>query len=136
MTLYKSGKARKPRQPSTPVTYLQNYPQPAALIEWLNEEVGRGAYLSKVDPELSQPRLSKLKAGVTPITLELALRIERAQKASAKPLKAIDLMTFAEDRMLYRYVTGQDPAPEQLKIVRKSRIMLKPTPQQATVTSN
>lgn len=118
---------RKPRQLSTPVTYKQNYPQPARLIEWLNEEVGRAAYFSKVDPEITQPRLSKLKAGITPITLEIALRLERAQKASPHPLKALDLMTFAEDKMLYRYVTGMDPAPEQLKIVRKSRITLKPT---------
>ena len=129
MTNTKSTNGRNQRAPGTPPSYVQRYPQPKRLVEWLNEETGRAAYFSKADPEIIQPTLSKMKAGIVPITLADAIRLERAQKASKKPLKALELMTFEEDRKLYRYVTGMDPAPPQLQIVRKSRITVKPAAQ-------
>lgn len=122
---------KRTRKPGTPPTYLQKYPQPKRLVEWLNEEPGRAAFFTRMDPMINQPSLSKMKAGIVPVTLADAIRLERAQKASKKPLKALELMTFEEDRILYRYVTGMEPAPEQVKIVRKSRIMLKTVAQPA-----
>lgn len=95
------------------------YQPPQFLVDWLEDGDGRAAYFSKVDPVLSAPTISKIKFGRIPITFELAVRMERAQKVTMHPLKAIDLMTFERDRELYRYVTGQEPAPEQVKIVRK-----------------
>lgn len=92
---------------------------PHGFIAWLEEDSGRAAYFSKVDPGLYQATISKMKNGIIPITFEYAIRLERAQKASPNPLKAEQLMTFLEHRELYRYVTGQEPAPAQLEIVRK-----------------
>jgi len=96
------------------------YPVPVTFAQWLEEEWGRAAYFEKVDPHFPSPVISKLKKGIFPITFELAIRLERAQKASNNPLRAEDLMTFAEDRELYRYVTGRAAAPAQLAVVRKS----------------
>lgn len=97
------------------------YIPPASFVVWLEAEDGRAAYFSKVDRGLFPPLITKMKKGIIPITFEYALRLERAQKASATPLKAEDLMTFKEHRELYRYVTGIDPAPAQLQVVRRAK---------------
>jgi hypothetical protein len=94
---------------------------PPHFVRWLAEEAGRAAYFSKVDPALFPSLVSKFKHGSLPITLDYAIRLERAQKASDNPLRAEDLMTFVEDRQLYRYVIGRDPAPPQIPFVRKPR---------------
>jgi hypothetical protein len=87
------------------------YTPPAHFVAWLDEALGRSAYFGKIDPGLFPPIITKMKRGLIPITLEYALRLERAQMPSDKPLKAYDLMTFQEHRDLYLYVTGQQPAP-------------------------
>lgn len=98
-----------------------NYPRPAGFIAWLEAEEGRAAYFHRVDTRLFPPLISKFKKGEVPITFEYAVRLERAQKPSANPLKAEELMTFLEDRQLYRYITGLDPAPAPVEVVRKPR---------------
>lgn len=97
------------------------YTCPAHFIAWLEAEEGRAAYFQRVDPRLFPPLISKFKKGEVPITFEYACRLERAQKASDQPLTAESLMTFLEDRQLYRYVTGQDPRPAPVEVVRKTR---------------
>ena len=87
---------------------------PAALVEWLEQGQGRAAYFHKVDAGLFPSMISKIKSGHLPVSFEVAIRLERAQKASDTPLKAEDLMTFLQHRALYRYVTGIDPAPAQV----------------------
>lgn len=89
------------------------------LVEWLDDGDGRAAYFSKIDPLLTAPLISKIKTGRVPITFEYAIRMERAQKASLNPFRAIDIMTFPEDRDLYLYASGQVPAPGPVKIIRK-----------------
>src|SRR4051812_30902137 len=91
-----------------------DYPIPEAFNEWLESGMGRAAYFGKVDPILSAPLLSKIKSGRVPISFENAIRLERAQKVSKTPFKAVDIMTFEQDRQLYRYVSGQEPAPAPL----------------------
>lgn len=100
---------------------IKRYPRPEYFAKWLEEESGRAQYFSKVDPSLYPPMIAKIKMGVLPITFETAIRLERAQKASNNPLKAELLMTFAEHIELYRYVTGQDPAPAQVVKVSKMK---------------
>lgn len=107
---------------------VPQYTPPAYFINWLEQGPGRAAYFHKVDPGLFPPMISKMKAGLLPISFEIAIRLERAQKASDNPLKAEELMTFLEDRRLYRYVTGRDAAPAQLVKVRKSAARLPRTP--------
>lgn len=102
------------------MTTKNRYAKPTYLIDWLSAEKGRGAYFSKVDPGLFPAMISKMKAGIIPITFEYAVRLERAQKASATPLRAELLMTFIEHRALYRYATGQDPAPDQIVKAKKA----------------
>lgn len=97
------------------------YAPPAYFIQWLKESQGRAEYFHKVDDRLVPPMISKMKKGILPITFETAVRLERAQKASDNPLKAELLMTFLEDRKLYRYVTGQDAAPAQVVTPRARR---------------
>jgi hypothetical protein len=87
------------------------YPIPEVFIDWLESGMGRAQYFGKVDPLLPPPLISKIKAGRVPITFEYACRLERAQKPSKAPFKAGDIMTFEQDRDLYRYVAGLDPAP-------------------------
>lgn len=82
------------------------------LADWLDGELGRGQYFSKVDPELIPPIISKIKKGVIRIRFEMALRLERAQKPSATPFKAEDLLAYEEDLQLLRYARGQEPAPQ------------------------
>jgi hypothetical protein len=97
------------------------YPVPQLFAEWLEGGLGRGQYFGKIDPLLPPVLISKMKAGIAPITFEYALRLERAQKPSKEPFKAIDIMTFSQDQELYRYVTGQEPAPAPVvKTVRPS----------------
>lgn len=97
------------------------YPVPQLFVEWLDGGLGRGQYFGKVDPLLPPVLISKMKAGIAPITFEYAVRLERAQKPSREPFKAIDIMTFSQDQELYRYVTGQEPAPAPVvKTVRPS----------------
>lgn len=100
---------------STPVRYAP----PTYFADWLAAGQGRAEYFHKVDPGLFPPLISKMKAGILPITFEYAIRIERAQKASDNPLKAELLMTFVESRQLYRYVTGQEPAPPQVEKIKR-----------------
>jgi hypothetical protein len=97
------------------------YPRPAYFIAWLEAEEGRAAYFHKVDNRLFPPLISKFKKGEAAITFEYAYRLERAQKPSDNPLKAELLMTFLEDRQLHRYVTGLDPAPAAVEVIRKQR---------------
>lgn len=96
------------------MTTKHRYEPPAYFIDWLAGEQGRAEYFHKVDPGLFPPLISKMKSGIVPITFEYAVRLERAQKASATPLRAELLMTFLESRALYRYVTGQELAPPQV----------------------
>lgn len=106
------------------------YPRPDYFADWLEAESGRAQYFSKVDPSLYPPMIAKMKSGVLPITLETAVRLERAQKASTTPLKAELLMTFVQHRELYRYVTGQEAAPAQVpKATRASKPMQHPLTQ-------
>lgn len=95
------------------------YTPPAVLVAWLEAETGRAAHFERVDPILHAPIISKIKAGRIPVTFETAIRLERAQKPSDNPFKAIDIMTYEQDRALYRYVSGQDPAPPYVPFVRK-----------------
>lgn len=94
--------------------------RPDYFADWLEAETGRAHYFQHVDPGLYPPMIAKMKAGVLSITFETAIRLERAQKASNNPLKAELLMTFQEHRDLYRYVSGQAPAPDQLDVTRKT----------------
>jgi hypothetical protein len=84
---------------------------PTYFVKWLESGIGRAAYFGKVDPLLTAPLISKIKRGRMPITFEYACRLERAQKPSDMPIRAIDLMTFEQDRALYLYITGQEAAP-------------------------
>lgn len=97
------------------------YIPPAHFVAWLEADVGRAAYFSKVDPGLFPPIISKMKAGTVPITFEYACRLVRAQKPSDSPLTAEALMTFKEHRQLYRFVTGQDAPPPPVEVVRQPR---------------
>jgi len=99
----------------TPTPAKAPYTAPAHFVAWLDAEKGRGAYFEKIDRGLFAPLITKLKTGWLPITFELAVRLERAQKPSDQPLRALDLMTFLEHRDLYLYVTGQQPAPAPLE---------------------
>lgn len=87
------------------------YTPPPVLVKWLGQEVGRAAHFSRVDPILHPPIISKIKAGRIPVTFEYACRLERAQKPSDNPFCAADIMTYEQDRELYRYLRGLDPAP-------------------------
>lgn len=87
------------------------YIPPPEFVAWLDAEKGRANYFKKIDPGLFPPIICKMKKGMIPITFEYAIRIERAQKPSDTPLRAVDLMTFQESRELYRYVTAPTPAP-------------------------
>jgi hypothetical protein len=95
------------------------YPVPQILVDWLDEEFGRAAHFQRVDPILHPPIISKLRKGEIPVTFEYAFRLERAQMASDAPFKAVDIMTFEQDRQLYRYATGQEAAPVVPKWVRQ-----------------
>lgn len=99
----------------------RRYIPPAHFVSWLEEEPGRASYFSKVDPGLVPTLISKMKAGVIPITLEYAVRLERAQKPSDNPLQAESLMTFLESRAWYRYAIGKDPAPAPVQAIRRRR---------------
>lgn len=94
------------------------YTPPAVLVAWLAEELGRAAHFERVDPILHAPMLSKIKRGRIPVTFEMAIRLERAQKPSNNPFKAVDIMSWDQDKELYRYVSGQEPAPEYVPHVR------------------
>lgn len=94
------------------------YTCPPHFVAWLEAEEGRAAYFQRVDSRLFPPLISKFKKGEVPITFEYACRLERAQKPSDTPLTAESLMTFLEDRELYRYVIGVDPRPAEVKVVR------------------
>lgn len=94
------------------------YTPPAALVQWLEQGKGRAAHFARVDPILHAPVISKIKAGLIAVTFEYACRLERAQMPSATPFKAVDIMTYEQDRDLYRFVSGQDPAPEYVPHVR------------------
>lgn len=96
------------------------YTPPAVLVAWLEAEAGRAAHFGRIDPILHPPVISKIKKGRIPVTFEYALRLERAQKPSASPFKAVDIMTYEQDRDLYRYASGQDPAPPYVPFVRKA----------------
>jgi len=108
------------------VEQLHAYPPNPRFLAWLAGETGRAAYFELVDPILNQALISKLKAGRVPITFEYAFRLERAQKPSSNPLKAIELMTFEVDQELCRYVTGEAPAPAMVKKERKPRAPRRP----------
>jgi hypothetical protein len=97
------------------------YVPPAHFVAWLDEEPGRAAYFSKVDPGLFPPLISKMKAGLIPITMEYAVRLERAQKPSANRLEAESLMTFLESRQWYRYAIGKDAPPPPVEVIRQPR---------------
>lgn len=99
------------------------YTPPAVLVAWLNAEKGRAAHFQRVDNILHAPVISKIKQGRIPVTFEMAFRLERAQMPSAQPFRAVDIMTYEQDQALYRYVSGQEPAPEYVPHVRA-----KPTP--------
>lgn len=101
---------------STPTK--NKYTPPPVLVAWLAGEDGRAAHFARVDPILHAPVISKLKAGRIPVSFEYAFRLERAQKPSATPFKAVDIMTYQQDKELYRYVTGQEPAPAYVPLVR------------------
>lgn len=94
------------------------YTPPAVLVDWLNAEPGRAAHFARVDPILHAPIISKIKAGRIPVTFEYAVRLERAQKPSSTPFKAVDIMTYQQDQQLYRYVSGQESAPPYVPHVR------------------
>jgi hypothetical protein len=94
---------------------------PAHFVAWLEEGKGRAAYFHRVDNRLFPPLISKFKTGEVAITFEYACRLERAQMPSDNPLTAESLMTFLEDRQLYRYITGQEPRPAKVEVVRKPR---------------
>jgi hypothetical protein len=98
------------------------YPVSQTLIDWLDGGRGRGEYFSKVDPLLPPTRISKIKVGRVPITFEDACRLARAQKPSDNPFKPDEIMTFAQDRELYRYVIGEIPAPAEVDCTRKPRL--------------
>lgn len=107
------------------------YTPPAHFVIWLEAEEGRAAYFGKVDNSLYPPLISKMKSGEFPITFEYACRLERAQKPSTTPLKAETLMTYLEDRVLYRYITGQEPAPVPVEVVRQPRTRKAPAQAEA-----
>lgn len=94
------------------------YPPPAVLVAWLDGGLGRAAHFARADPILHGPIISKIKSGRIPVTFEYACRLERAQKPSDKPFRAVDIMTFDQDRELYRFVSGQEPAPAYVPHVR------------------
>ena len=87
---------------------------PEYFRNWLEGGLGRAEYFHKVDEGLFPSLISKMKNGHTPITFEYACRLERAQKASATPLKAELLMTYQEHRDLFRFIMGMEPAPPQI----------------------
>lgn len=93
---------------------LTPYTPPPVLLKFLNGGLGRAAYFSKVDPGLFPAIISKMKAGVLPISFEFAIRMERAQQPSDTPFTADQIMTFEEHQALYRYVTGQEPRPSAI----------------------
>lgn len=99
---------------------LETYTPPAVLVEWLAGGLGRAAHFQRVDPILHAPIISKIKNGRIPVTFEYAIRLERAQKPSSKPFKADEIMTYEQDKELYRYVSGQEPAPPYVPHVRAS----------------
>lgn len=102
------------------------YPVSNQFIEWLESGMGRSAYFGKVDPLLSPPVISKIKAGRTPIDFATAIRLERAQKLSTAPFKAVDIMTFKEDQALYLYVSGQELAPAPVQRQRRHVVASSP----------
>jgi hypothetical protein len=95
------------------------YRLPQVLIDWLEQETGRAAHFARVDPLLHAPIISKIKAGRIPVTFEYACRLERAQKPSSNPFRAVDIMTWNQDKELYRFVSGQEPAPAYVPFERK-----------------
>ncbi len=108
-----------PTSNETDVT--ERYPVAPHFVAWLNEEPGRAAYFHRIDKQLYPPLISKMKAGLIPISLEFAVRLARAQKPSANPLDPESLMTFVESRQWYRYAIGKDPAPTPVDVTRKPR---------------
>lgn len=94
------------------------YTPPPVLVAWLNGAIGRAAHFQRVDPILHAPVISKMLHGRIPVTFEMAVRMERAQMPSTTPFKADEIMTYAEDQQLYRYVSGREPAPEYVPHVR------------------
>lgn len=99
----------------------QPHVPPAHFVAWLEAEEGRAAYFHRVDNILFPPLITKMKKGEVPITFENAIRLERAQKPSDTPLTAESLMTFEEDRQLLRYITGREPRPPLVEVVKKPR---------------
>lgn len=94
------------------------YPVPEILVKWLDGGLGRAAHFQRVDPILHAPVVAKIKAGRIPVTFEYACRLERAQMPSDKPFKAVEIMTFEQDRELYDFVSGKAPAPAYVPHVR------------------
>ena len=99
------------------------YTPPPALVAWLNGGRGRAAHFQRVDAILHAPIISKMLAGRIPVTFEYACRLERAQMPSSTPFRADEIMTYEEDRQLFRYVSGQESAPAYVP-----RARLKPGP--------
>jgi hypothetical protein len=106
--------AKQTQQPET-------YTPPAVLVAWLKDELGRAAHFERVDPILHAPIISKIKNGRIPVTFEYAIRLERAQKPSDKPFTADQIMTYEQDKELYRYISGQEPAPPYVPHVRATK---------------
>lgn len=80
------------------------YPPSPRFVAWLNAGRGRAESFVDRDPGLVPTTISKLKNGVSPISFELACRIERAQKPSDDPLRAEDIASFVEDRELIKFI--------------------------------
>lgn len=109
-----------------PAGSKDKYVPAPALVAWLTGEKGRAAHFQRVDPILHAPIISKILAGRIPVTFEYAVRMARAQKPSATPFTADEIMTYEEDKQLFRYVSGQEPAP-----VVAPHIRAKPQPKAA-----
>lgn len=108
-----------------PIQKHRPYAPPAVLVAWLAEGKGRAAHFQRVDKLLLAPIISKIKVGQIPVTFEYAIRLERAQMPSDNPFKADQIMTYQQDRALYRYITGQEPAPAYVPHVRATRASAK-----------
>jgi hypothetical protein len=82
----------------------KTYPVSKTFVDWLNGGMGRAARFQQQDKALVPAVISKFKHGVLPITFEHAVRLERSQPPSDKPLRAEDLCTYEQDRDLILYL--------------------------------
>lgn len=85
------------------------YPVSSIFIDWLDGKMGRANRFHLKDKALVPAVISKFKHGVLPITFEHAVRLERAQPESDKPLLAQDLCTYKQDRELVHYLRPTVP---------------------------